>query len=107
MWGDVFSVHENGETQDVYVSQQDKELDRFLYDSDNDYVGTSCDALYSMYIDGKFSNGELSIEKTIGTKKGNEFSQAEKVIVLTPKKAVQLVIFLVSLSYLIWVFALK
>jgi hypothetical protein len=101
--GDVFSVHEVGETSDVYVSQQDKELDRFLYDNDDDYIGTSFDALYSMYLSGKFNSHESVMEKVID----KELYQTAQVSILTKKKAMQLIIFSVSLFYLIWVIALK
>lgn len=52
--GDIFIKNQTGETEYVYVSQEHEEFDGFLYGEGEDYIGTSCTELRSIYQQGKF-----------------------------------------------------
>jgi len=52
----------NGETEYIYISQKDSELDSFLYDEENDYIGTSFDQLSAIFNAKKLHNNMQDIQ---------------------------------------------
>ncbi|MCF6261426.1 MAG: hypothetical protein L3J98_14900 [Gammaproteobacteria bacterium] len=60
--GDLFVTNNNGETEYIYISQKDSELDSFLYDEENDYIGTSFDQLSAIFNAKKLHNNMQDIQ---------------------------------------------
>ena len=88
------------------MSQRDNDLDSFLYDEQGDYIGTSFEQLYGMYIEEKlsvinFNEPDCSNNLSSGEVAQELISSQDNLIWLKS------LIFLASLSYLIWVFFIK
>lgn len=106
--GDIFARFnpDNSATEYLYMSQRDNDLDSFLYDEQGDYIGTSFEQLYGMYIEEKlsvinFNEPDCSNNLSSGEVAQELISSQDNFIWLKS------LIFLVSLSYLIWVFFIK
>ena len=104
--GDIFAKNKSGETEYLYMSQRDSDLDSFLFDKDGDYIGTTYDQLYSMYLDKMFKPidfGQSQKKESIVSDYGDEKTISTLKNISWPK----VIIFFTSLCYLIWHFLIK
>jgi hypothetical protein len=100
--GDFFARCRSDETEYLYISHTDAELDSFLYDERGGYIGTSFDELYNMFLEGKFKTPKPQKPDVRNLISDEENEKAVKRIKDFPRW--KGIVFLASLTYLIWYF---
>lgn len=103
--GDMFFIFGNGKAEMIYTSGNDPELDSFLYDNEGDYIGTSYDQLYNLYLKGKFTVSQS--QKYDITKLVSDEEYEEAVVKIRNFPVLKGIVFVASLAYLICYFLYK